>query len=436
MTFVPGFVVINEQRNLAYNQLADQIRIESKVFRVRGTHLDFLMTLVCDFLFKQDEYETALEEANDKLKKTSPSLENITEFSILLKLAKKNSFLEVPIDKVREVISEAINSNAYPLSAKGTILFLIRDVTDLRRESGELNKLLISHLEKLLKDRKFFAAPDIMLGCTIDGKNSEVFKEHISSLIEEAPKWSRSKVSKLILFLKQNGFDNEQSNILLNILEEKINEEFRTLVEPDLWFSILESEKLINSNMPEQELKALFKNLKMLSSNWSDLIQRVEKDGVFLKLNSLQGTIGFSSIEDVFSILALKAFERNTIYEISKADAQLLRSEVYTDTSIPRHEVVKFVLVTIATVIVICLLLRNIQPVEEIKKLINISAPETIAELLNLIPNRTIVSIFFGLWNYNLWKELVRTRTLTFKRFIIGIPIAGKLLFKKQENEN
>lgn len=422
-------IPLKESKNPIFIRLAEQVLLEHNLYKQREGGMDYLATFICDFLHQPSYIENCLKQFLFKSGLSPLSLENLPQYAIPVQLATRYNFTVnlPPIVDIAYHLSELAKTKSYPSSLKSTILFFLKDIYPFELQLKRVEAELLDEARAAKKERKFHALPDILFGCRSQGFFLPNELEEIVRNYSED--WTREKVSKFILFLQTDESPSEYLDKLVRILEMKIDEEFNSWIEPDIWFSIIESEKLVNSNIEEEDLRVLLRNLKEAKVSWSEVIEEIEKEGVFLRLRNFAGKGGFASFEDALSLLSLKRSGREQVYAIDKIAAEEYRKlkNIGPDT-LSKSGVSLFVIINMLCISALVAMNIHLDLPNQVKTLINTNiSPSTIMEALYLLVQAPLISVLLIVWNINLWKHLRSHGTLTIAMSLSAFPFVKKI---------
>lgn len=417
---------IKEFKNPIYSRLCEQLLLEHSIHRERKSGLDFSITLVCDHLFGREDLAQHLKLSRDQDAKVT--IANIVHTSILVTLDKRHqvglfsdSFLRSNIlDKIIAIST----SQSFPSSSKSLVIFFLKEISLFQEACSSISGKLSLLVKSQLDERNYSVVPDLIFGCL---DRDILSNNDVQALAGDAIFWTREKIAKMVLYLISNGMQDDAMSFV-KILENKIEEEFNSWIEPDIWLSIIESEKLINSNLPIDEVRLLLQNLKRTNVAWSKVIEGIETDGIFIRLNSFQGKAVFSSTEDSLSVLALKKAQRQTVFQINSEDAQLFEKLSEPGKKISSKGVGNFVLLNIVLSMSVAWVLLNVKLIEFTAMFGQSLSPDSIWDFLSLIIKKPIVLLLLIFWNVNAWRALIANQNFSLWDIVWSIPLFGKKL--------
>jgi hypothetical protein len=421
-------------RNLTYDRLVDQVKIEYEIGRSRESITDQGFALLCDFAYEENDHlkksEALLEVLTDKEVKVS----NVLEYSLLLHLKSlhdKKVSSDI-LDKVKYYLQELVKSQSYPIGNKGLILYLIKDVPELKGIAQKMNSSLLKRAASLFNDnRNIELVIDTCFACEDqEGKLSAIdLHNELKEKLNDLP---RDKVAKSILYLSK--VDDLDLSELIDGLEEKINQDFSNWIKPDIWLAIIESEKLVNSNLPQEELEKILKNLKESKSDWSQKIESIEKGGVFLNLGEISRSPNFSPLEDSLCLLALKRLGKDKVIQLSQKDAKdfenykiLDKKGLITDLkSVNRFGVFIMLNIILSTAI----LLFYLDSLNELFVSFweTKTNPKSPKEIISYIFNPVVIILINFWWLYLVWRRFTQNGTLIWKEILLDYPIVKYLI--------
>ena len=308
-------------RNANFDKLIEHVRIEKEIGKIRNSISDHGIGMLCEFAFDQIVIEEETSSLLAKLEKNKVSLSNIYENSLILSLASKNNikFNNEYRERIKYSIEELIASKSYPIGKKALIYYFLKDLSWLNGVTLRLNEYLKTNGKEFFDDsRNIELIIDSSFACQ-DLEQVLSINELLSKVSSNSKALPREKLAKAIILLSQ--YDDLNITKLIDDLEESINKDLSSWDNPDIWFAILESEKLISSNLDWQDLNKLLENLKASNSKWSQVIRNIQEDGVFINLTGIVQSPKFSPLQDVLSLKALKATNRDKIIQLSSSDS-------------------------------------------------------------------------------------------------------------------
>ncbi len=421
-------------RNLTYDRLADQVKIEYEIGKSRGSVADQGFALLCDFAYEENDHLKKVEVLFQGLTDKEVKVSNVLEYSLLLHLKSlhdKKVSSEI-LDKVKYYLQELLKSQSYPIGNKGLILFLIKDVPELKAIAQVMNSSLLKRAASLFNDnRKIELVIDTCFACEDqEGKLSAI--DLHNELKEKLNDLSRDKVAKALLYLSK--VEELDLSELIDGLEEKINQDFSNWIKPDIWLAIIESEKLVNSNLPQEELEKILKNLKESKSDWSQKIESIEKGGVFLNLGEISRSPNFSPLEDSLSLFALNRLGKDKVIQLSQRDVEdfktyktLDKKGLITDLK-SVNSFGFFIMLNIVSCAAILLFYLDSLNELFVSFWETKTNPKSPKEIISYIFNPVVIILINFWWLYFVWRRLTQNRTLTWKEILLDYPIVKYLI--------
>ncbi len=80
---------VKESKNPIFVRLAEQVLLEHNLYKQRDPGLDYLATLLCDFIHHPSYIESCLREFQLKAGSSTLSIETLFEYAICIRLAHK-----------------------------------------------------------------------------------------------------------------------------------------------------------------------------------------------------------------------------------------------------------------------------------------------------------------------------------------------------------
>lgn len=425
---------VDKYDNPIYSLLVEQLIVQNQVF-ANKSRTEYLTTLLSPIDDSHNLFASYNAIADEILNQNDLRLSDIWDCSALLFSAKRAKY-SIPSKFIANnycsLLNDLICSSIFPYSQKSFILFLIRDITQCSDKIATLNSQLLIYVKSRINKNNFQNAFDFLFGCNY--KREDFQDAFWMDLERQSKNWNREKLSKCIISLMSNNLFTSDYNFLIHRLESQVKNEFSHWTEPDIWFSLIESEKIINSNLEFEQIQDLINNLGRSGTSWLSPINKIHKDGVFIKLNSFHKTFSFSPTEDALSLIALNVVKRQKVIQINEEDYNELRQShelQIKDLSVDRKGVLVFttilLLSTIATTYFVSQedfssLGKNITKIVGEK-----FPPETMKDWLKLVLNPLVILIMAVWWNIKNWKTLENSKRLTIREGLKNFPIFGRI---------
>ena len=310
--------------NHIFSRLREHVIFENEISRAREDFESYLFTLYAPSLVRSAEEQIIkTSELNNINLNEINSLSRIKEFAYYIGLSSRLglNLTKDQRDTFASLLNDLIDSSAYPDSSKSIICWVLRDIKEFKSQTEKLEEQLEKKALDAFSRFNYQEGLEIAFGVKSDKCISKVIENPIQ-FTNEALKWSRDKLSKSIIRL--TDVTNFDVSNLVNELERKIEDELSSWIEPDVWLAVIESEKIINSNIPQDDINEVMENLASSSKSWAKIVDDISKDGIHLRLNSVIKSPAFSPIEDTFSLIALHMNERERTIQLSEREFEEL----------------------------------------------------------------------------------------------------------------
>jgi hypothetical protein len=431
-------VQYKQQPTDLYLKLKQQISLENKVFSSKNNNLFTALTLVCDSCFDNQYIKKEYSKIIDRIDINSLDISFATEYSLLYYLSKKNH-LPFPNNIKSFIKEECINTitiSAIPINNRAITAYILKQANYRNAKLDISIKELYSESIELLSNGKIISGIDGLFGVPEVSDND--LEKIIYYFEQNREFFNREKIAKLSVKLLEWNCDKAKD--LLHVLYDLIDTEFKSWVEPDIHFALIESEKLINSNLPPEVINEILLRLKNTGESWTSIIDTFLEKGVVVDLKSFQPLPNFSPSEDTWSLLALEAGNLTHKYELSEEEynsynhLRKLNSKVTMASfkgSLTLYT--SSILITAGLSLWIYLNWIDIKTNWESVLTINIS-PTTIKDVLNLVFNKLFIIFFVLWWLFNILKCYWHNKDLSIKSIFKCIPIIKwiiKLLSKE-----
>ena len=248
------------KKSQVFFNLKQQILLENRVFSARKDYASQAITLLSGSCFTQEEMYNQICSLIKLGLYNDTTISSAYENALIYYLA-KNSDIEIPL-KLKEYITEyalkSIITKRFPMSLRALVGYLL--VNGKVQSEGLKHGIENLHNEALglIKNGNIVAAIDgLFASHSLDEKNIATLYGFVKS---EASNIGREKVAKFALELMR--WDKPEQDDVLDQLEELIESDFQYWVVPDIQFALIESEKLVNTNLPLNVIIDLFDMLK------------------------------------------------------------------------------------------------------------------------------------------------------------------------------
>lgn len=297
-----------------YLSLRDQVATENAIFSSKGDLYSTALTLTLANAFSKKYLKESTKKLKQELEAMLTKRRSLSHFKdscLVHYLIKTTGTSESKIIKeFLEANFEQVSSSNISPQILGTANYFLKDVSNSLTNYDKLQSSLVSRLEEYIKSQNVNASLDIAMG------------------IAAIPESTQSKLEQLIA-AKNSGLDFERiakTSILTQredavlTLEDHIIENIREWSQPDVNLSIIEAQKIINSNMPADTLDDVLERLKVSDTKWSKIISDIQANGVTIDISQLQRIPNFSINQDVWAVIALEKAGRDITYQIPEVD--------------------------------------------------------------------------------------------------------------------
>jgi len=311
-------------KNQVYSRLSEHIVFENEISKSRKDYESLLFTLLVPGIFTDSEKREIVKdvEANIASKKLT-SLSEIKLLSLFVAVSKEVglSVSKDVKDSLKSMLERLDQSASYPAASKSLICWILDSSNEFEKQLDKIKETLT--IKSKEHQDKFQYLDGIELAFGVSSRTClDTIINTPRQFFLEAQSWSRDKIAKSIIRLSQDSRFNTYD--LVKLLETKIDEELSSWVEPDVWLAVIESEKVINSNIPPDDINVILDNLSNKSSSWAKMVSKINDDGVYLKLNNIIKSPAFSPIEDSLSLIALNISGRDTVIQLSQDEYKKL----------------------------------------------------------------------------------------------------------------
>lgn len=424
--------------NQAFLDLKQHILLENKVFAARQDLKLQATTLLCSNCFNQNEInqqiELLLENFVSNFENNASDISSAYNNSLLFYLASRNK-IQIPkslYEYINSTVFRAIETTHYPLSLKGLILFFLSESSfNIPQMALNIDKLKTEAIENL-NNKNIPGAIDGFFGVqNIEDKDITTI---VNSVKEDPNIIGREKISKLaIMLIRQKKPEHEE---IITILEDLIANDFEYWITPDIQFALIESEKLINSNLPSELINEILETLKKSGEEWTGTIDNIQERGVLVDLTKFSRMPSFSPIEDALSLMALTEANRIMKYELTKAEFDFFKYLGKVDNEKKIGTLSGGITLTVLSFLIGILLTLNtlLRWGEIIKSVATIStlviSPSTLMDWITLIYHPIVISSLLLYWEYRVVKKYLCKRCLSVGESMCDFPIFGGLIIK------
>lgn len=415
--------------NPVFSELVDHIALEHTVYREKGDIYNELITGLVDSSakFSKQDFNSIVERVQSRVA-SSNELSNVKEI-YLLRLC--SEYAHISNSKLSSLASpsvlEILERSRVSASAKGLIGYVINSFSET---IGQKEKRYLSYLQTKLNDALVKNELELALdyGFGLETQSKESVSSLTKLMAVGADSLTIERLSKAIIFLSIN---HGEYLTFINKLEEKVRVAFGDWKRPDIEFSLVEAHKLVNSNIPEEHLRVILKELKKASASWTKWIEDFESEGVVVNLKQFARIPNFSPNDDVWSHIALKIGNRDVTYQVSEQRyvqlQELIRDDrggyrKYKTTSIIAI-IVTSVIYTLAIAFMFSRFGNNLGTVFSSQIFVGNTLQEKWTNILPIIYDPIIVTLFNYLWLVFLTRRLWKSGRLRLIDFLQTFPI-------------
>lgn len=297
-----------------YLSLRDQVATENAIFSSGGDLYSTALTLTIASAFSKKYIKDSVKNLRQELDAILSQRQSLSYFKdscLLYYLIKTTGTSEGKIIKkfLESSFKQIASSNISP-QILGTTNYFLKEVAGNLPNYGSLQSSLLSRLEGYIDNQNINASIDIAIGIEAIPSSVQSKLEHLIKSKGDSLDFERiAKVSILT-----NNIDSVIK------LENHIIENMRSWSQPDVNLSIIEAQKIINSNIPADTLENVLEHLKSSDTKWSQMISNIQENGVTIDISQLQRIPNFSINQDVWAVIALEKSGRDTTYQIPEAD--------------------------------------------------------------------------------------------------------------------
>lgn len=305
-------------QNPIYSRLSEHVLFEYELSKKKHDIESQLFTLLADFVFDKQRVRNDLNDLLDESYFNKiDSLSKIKELALLFNISPKYDIkLSSELESNLSYLLKDLNSSVhYPIVSKSLVCWILKETENFSSCINDLQSQLRQKSLELLDEYKYLEAIEVAFGCT-DSNCLDKIKENPIQFNQHTSGWPSDKLAKAIIRLSPcTDFHLEQ---LVDKLERKLHDDYSSWIEPDIWLAVIESEKIINSNMEQEEINNLLHNLKSSKNSWASIVDNIENEGVHIKLSSIIKSPAFSPVEDTLSILALNIAGRSETVQLTE----------------------------------------------------------------------------------------------------------------------
>ncbi len=426
-----------KQLNQHILRLKDQILLENKVFFDRTDAFHYGLTLLCDNIYSVDQRQENRAFV-EKYFQDFRSIDVTNAHEVLLLLALSCKFgiaLNRQITESATVtLLRVAEAERLPLSIKGFILYLAKQ-SNIQTEAVNAFETRLQEIGRQhLESNNVEYTIDAVLGTSSFLTDTEIEQFKVSAM-KKAADMTREKLAKCVLILHR--WKVEIPTGLIKSLEEKIEYDFSNWIVPDILFALIESEKLVNSNIPPEQLEDIFDSLKRSGSRWTQMVETVKESGIVIDLKRFVRMPALSPVDDVLSYLALKCAKREYIYQVEEADYEeyLKFNRMQKNggfLSQPGTRLMNLFVVFECMIWVVITWFNWESSSKYYQHLLEFRlVPRTIGEFVAIIMNPIFLTGFLIRWNWNVWVGFKTTGFLSVHNIVTQIPLLRRLSFKE-----
>ncbi|MDP4092824.1 MAG: hypothetical protein Q8920_05615 [Bacillota bacterium] len=418
----------------AYTLLKQQVVLENKIYLTRKDTYLQLFTLLCNNCFSSFDLEKQLIDIQESINQLPYDNSVAIEYTLLYYLLVKN---EVKITKITKEAIDTIQVNTldtsrFPLNSKALIAYFLTF-------SGVSNQQIIDYINDI-KNESISLIENGNVAAAIDGLFAldNIEERYLDLMIgyvkENFRNIGREKLAKFSLELIR--WSSKESECILSLLENFIEQDCESWIIPEIQFALIESEKLVNSNLSKDIVNEILYTLKSSGEEWTKSIDEILEDGVIVDLKSYNRMPAFSPNEDVFSLLALTLGDRLSKYEINADEYdEYLRimaiENIKNKATLSGGLVLSLLSLIIGVVSSINIILRW-SDLKNISSLFSnlTTSPGKISEWLDFLKNPIVILLILFIWELRLILSFIKRRDLKIRYALFKVPIIGDLINK------
>lgn len=423
-------------KNPTYTTLESQLCIEHELSKSKGMVFDSIFPFLCSHLFKDAASADFLRIQLGILNTQGVSASNIHLYSLFLALESRNQFWLNKNKKteLRDCLDQIARITALQLGRKAMIAFLC-NFSGNESYVTSLNTFLLAEYETFALKNNWTKAVEAGFCLSIE-KLSTIEGPSFERLKGELGGFSRDKIAKAV-FLVSKIWPEKLSEVV-SLLEERAEDDFNNWIRPDFWIAIIESEKVINSSLPSEEIQLVFESLRNTSPKSYEIIRNIQEDGIVVNLESLVRTPNFSPIEDTMTLLAMDLAGRKETVQLTQMEYQRLAktdtmnrvSNKDLDKSLTIFMIVVFLIATIVFFYAGGLVhefgMRGLMGKFAAQKL----SFDKLTDILSFAFSPIFPFLIGIWWVFNIFKRIRNTRRLTVSGLFIEIPFLKKIIQK------
>lgn len=304
--------------NPLYDWLKYSLAIELEIAKKRNDLNSVAMCLNCHDVFGPIKHTREIAYLKDALENKGASLKDSIAIAFIYRLNEESKLkLSASYRNSIENLIGDLPNTSIPEKIKILAYDMVSGVKDKNVEK------LKEHLLEKQKDwRENNRRDDLIEVDSILGKEyySDIWKN-----ITPDKDFTIDKIAKLGTILLESSIGKPST--IINILESKLRNIRSKSVLPKISLSVYEAEKLIDSNLPPQQLNELLNSLKK-QQEWTKLIKTVQEDGITLDLERLHNITILSTEDIVFSIKFIQLAGRTRLHQITPKQFTSLKEYV------------------------------------------------------------------------------------------------------------
>ncbi len=424
----------NRRPTDVYIKLQQQIFTENKVYDSRSDTLLQSFTLLCSSCFSKEQIVCQLQNIINKIEKDSFNISFSVEYSMIYYLSKeyKMSLSKELATFIKTECIDTISFERFPISNRALIAYFLNKANTNSKKLDIKIESLYKEAIDLLESGDYLAAID---GFFATEKIEDKYLKKIEYEISNNKDFlNREKIAKLTL--KFMEWESRESQKLLMLLEDTLKIDLKSWIEPDIQFSLIESEKLINSNLSQEVVNDILDTLKKSGEPWTNIINEFSDRGVVVDLKSFHQMSNFSPSEDTWSYLALEAGQHTTKYELNEEEylqySKLVKINKTNKIASYKGSLTLCISLLIQGIGLTVFLFLNwaniLNSIRNIKT--TITSPSTGQEWIDIFFNPLIIAILIVIWMIRVFKFYKENKDIGVKQVFMSLPIIRFLVSK------
>lgn len=348
----------------------------------------------------------------------SLELNNLECWLVLLNTKYGKNITSKHANEISNLLKKSIESRVFPTGQKAKFGLLLSLSNSFGEELKELSKLCSSLAKKSFDEGDFEGGINLSFWI-----KSESFKANYTKFIEDnrlddVPFSVLSKVVYYLASVGEKGFSwyEDRLNILL---DDKIDSE--------VWFALIESKKIINSNLEEHINESILKQLKESDQKWVDRIEKIENEFVTINIPRQSSFTNLSNEDILFATLALSKSNRKEVYTIPVTEkdnyTRFISNNGWIISTKTLITVISFYCVV--AISIFYLIERNWSELNDFSSEFYETKvnPKSLKDIISYLSNPVSVSLILGWWCYLVGRTLKQSSDINLRKLIEVNPI-------------